>query len=120
MRNSLKNEMLITKCVNKRASFSTPKAKEVVKTAVANCLQKKNCRLQKPPISINKDTTSAAILKPVLVDQGTQWDSPAAPLSAEQSKLADEQLQREVYLAKKAFVLPDQDSDSDSALHTTA
>ena len=84
--------MLITKCVNKRASFSTPKAKEVVKTAIANCLQKENCRLQKPPITTNKDTTSAAILKPILVDQGTQWDSPAAPLSAEQSKLADEQL----------------------------
>ena len=108
------------KCSLLNVSIKGPKAKEVVKTAVANCLQKKNCRLQKPPISTNKDTTSAAILKPVLVDQGTQWDSPAAPLSAEQSKLADEQLQREVYLAKKAFVLPDQDSDSDSALHTTA
>ena len=58
-------------------------------------------------------TTSAATLKPVLVDQGTQCDSPVAPLNAEQLKLAEEQLQREVHLAKKAF-LPNQDSDSDS------
>ena len=91
-----------------------PEAKDVVKTAVANWLQKKNRRLQRPPISTNKVTTSAATLKPVLVDQGTQCDSLAAPLSAERFKLAEEQLQREVYLAKKAFSLPDQDSDSDS------
>ena len=41
-------------------AFSTPKAKEVVKTAVANWLQKKYRTLQRPPISTSKDTTSAA------------------------------------------------------------
>ena len=90
-------------------AVATPEAKEVVKPAVANWLQKKNRKLLPP-----KDTTSAATLKPVLVDQGTRCDFPAAPLNAEQLKLAEEQLQREVYLAKKAFFLPDQDSDSDS------
>ena len=91
-----------------------PEAKQVLKTANANWLQKKYCHLQKPPISTNKDTTSAATLRPVLVDQGTQCDFPVAPSSAEQLKLADEQLQREVHLAKKPFFLPDQDYDSDS------
>ena len=86
-------------------AVSTPEAKEVIKAAVANWLQKKNRTLQRPPISINKDTTSAATLKPVLVDQGTQCDSPVAPLNAEQLKLAEEQLQREVHLAKKALIL---------------
>ena len=95
-------------------AVAMPEAKEVVKTAVANWLQKKNRKLQRPPISTKKDTTSAAALKPVLVDQGTKCDSPAAPLNAEQLKLAEEQLQREVYVAKKASFLPDQDSDSDS------
>ena len=116
LRNRLKNDMLnsLLHVLINGPAVSTPEAKEVVKTAVANWLQKKNRRLQRPPISINKDTTSAATLKPVLVDQGTQCDSPAAPLNAEQLKLAEEQLQREVYLAKKAFFLPDQDSDSDS------
>ena len=116
LRNRLKNDMLnslLHVSINS-PSVSTPEAKEVVKTAVANWLQKKNCRLQRLPISTKKDTTSAATQKPVLVDQGTQCDSPAAPLNAEQLKLAEEQLQREVYLAKKAFFLPDQDSDSDS------
>ena len=56
---------------------------------------------------------TAATLKPVLADQRTQCNSPAAPLNAEQLKLAEEQLQREVYLAKKAF-LPEKDSDSES------
>ena len=112
----LKNDMLnslLHVSINSPA-VSTPEAKEVVKKAVANWLQKKNRRLQRPPISNNKDTTLAATLKPVLVDHGTQCDYPAAPLNAEQLKLAEEQLQREVYLAKKAFFLPDQDSDSDS------
>lgn len=116
LRNRLKNDMLnslLHVSINGPA-VSTPEAKEVVKTAVVNWLQKKNRRLQRPPISTNKDTTSAATLKPVLVDQGTQCDSPAAPLNADQLKLAEEQLQREVYLAKKTFFLPDQDSDSDS------
>ena len=57
---------------------------------------------------------TAATLKPVLADQRTQCNSPAAPLNAEQLKLAEEQLQREVYLAKKAFFLPEKDSDSES------
>lgn len=83
-----------------------PEAKEVVKKA--------DRKLQRPPISNNKDTILAATLNPVLVDHGTQCDYPAALLNAEQLKLAEEQLQREVYLAKKAFFLPDQDSDSDS------
>ena len=112
LRNRLKNDMLnslLHVSINGPA-VSTPEAKEVVKTAVANWLKKKNRRLQRPPI----DTTSAATLKPVLVDQGTQCDSPAAPLNAEKLKLAEEQLQREVHLAKKAFFLPDQDPDSDS------
>ena len=116
LRNRLKNDMLnslLHVSINGPA-VSTPEAKEVIKTAVVNWLQKKNRRLQRPPISTNKDTTSAATLKPVLVDQGTQCDSPAAPLNADQLKLAEEQLQREVYLAKKAFFLPDQHSDSDS------
>ena len=116
LRNRLKNDMLkslLHVSIN-GPSVSTPEAKEVVKTAVVNWLQKKNCRPQRLPISTKKDTTSAATQKPVLVDQGTQCDSPAAPLNAEQLKLAEEQLQREVYLAKKAFFLPDQDSDSDS------
>ena len=95
-------------------AFSTPKAKEVVKTAGANWLQKKYCTLQKPPISTSKDATSAATLKLVLVDEGNQCDSPSAPSRAEQLKLDHEHLQREVHLAKKAFFLPDQDSDSDS------
>ena len=115
LRNRLKNDMLnslLHVSINGPA-VSTPEAKEVIKAAVANWLQKKNRRLQRPPISINKDTTSAATLKPVLVDQGTQCDSPVAPLNAEQLKLAEEQLQREVHLAKKAFFLPNQDSDSD-------
>lgn len=64
-------------------AVSMPEAKEVVKTAVANWLHK-------------KDTTSAATLEPVLVDQGTQCNSPAAPLNAEQLKLVEEQLQKEV------------------------
>lgn len=51
-------------------AVSTPEVK-VVKTAVANWLRKKNRRLQRPPIATNKDTTSAATLKPVLVHQGT-------------------------------------------------
>ena len=99
------------------AHQSTPEAKEVVKTAVANWLHKKNRSIQMSPISTNKDTTSAATLKPLLVDQGTQCNSPAAPLNAEQLKLVEEQLQKEVCLAKKASFLPDQDSvtDSDSA-----
>ena len=88
----------------KGPAFSTRKANEVVKTAVANWLQKKYCTLLKPP--------PQQLL--VLVDQGTQCDSLAAPSSAEQLKLGHEQLQREVRLAKKAFFLPDQDSDSDS------
>ena len=116
LRNRLKNDMLnslLHVSINGPA-VSTPEAKEVIKTAVVNWLQKKNRRLQRPPISTNKDTTSAATLKPVLVDQGTQCDSLAAPLNADQLKLAEEQLQREVYLAKKAFFLPDQHSDSDS------
>ena len=91
-----------------------PEAKEVVKTAVANWLHKKNRSIQRPPISTNKDITSAATLKPLLVDQGTQCNSPAAPLNAEQLKLVEEQLQKEVCLAKKAFFLPDQDYDSGS------
>lgn len=91
-----------------------PEAKEVVKTEVANWLQKKYCSLQKPPISTKKDSTSSATLKPVLADQGTQCDSPSAPSSTEQLKLADEQLKREVHLAKKTFFLPDQDADSES------
>ena len=45
-------------------AVSTPEVK-VVKTAVANWLRKKNRRLQRPPIATNKDTTSAATLKPV-------------------------------------------------------
>ena len=57
---------------------------------------------------------TAATLKPVLADQRTQCNSPAAPFNAEQLKLAEEQLQREVYLAKKAFFLPEKDSDSES------
>ena len=93
-------------------AVSTPEAKEVVNTAVANWLQKKNRRLQRPPISTKKKT--AATLNPVLADQRTQCNSPAAPLNAEQLKLAEEQLQREVYLAKKAFFLPEKDSDSES------
>ena len=101
-------------CTINGPAVSTPEAKEVVKTAIANWLQKKNRRLQRPPISTNKVTTSPATLKPVLVDQGTQCDSLTAPLNAERLKLAEEQLQREVYLAKKAFSLLDQDSDSDS------
>ena len=116
LRNRLKNDMLnllLHVSINGPA-VSMPEAKEVVRTAVANCLQKKNHRLLRPPISTNKDTTSAATLKPVLVYQGTQCDSSAAPLNAEQLQLAEEQLQREVYLAKKAFFLLDQDSDSDS------
>ena len=116
LRNRLKNDMLnslLDVSINGPA-VSTPEAKEVVKTAVANWLQKKNRRLQRPPISTNKVTTSPATLEPVLVDQGTQCDSLAAPLNAERLKLAEEQLQREVYLAKKAFSLLDQDSDSDS------
>ena len=115
LKNRLKNDMLnslLHVSINGPA-VSTPEAKEVVKTAVANWLKKKNRRLQRP-ISTNKDTTSAATLKPVLVDQGTQCDSPAAPLNVEQLKLAEEQLQRKVHLAKKAFFLPDQDPDSDS------
>ncbi|XP_068762491.1 zinc finger protein 862-like [Montipora capricornis] len=116
LRNRLKNDMLnslLHVSINGPA-VSTPEAKEVIKAAVANWLQKKNRRLQRPPISTNKDTTSAATLKPVLVDQGTQCDSPVAPLNGEQLKLAQQQLQREVHLAKQAFFLPDQDSESDS------
>ena len=43
-----------------------------------------------------------------------QCNSPATPLNAEQLKLAEEQLHRKVYLAKEAFFLPDQESDSES------
>ena len=116
LRYRLKNDMLnslLHVSINGPA-VSTPEAKEVVKRAVANWLHKKNRRLQRPPISTIKDTTSAATLKPVLVHQGTQCNSPAAPLNAEQLKLDEEQLQKEVCLAKTAFFLPDQDSDSDS------
>ena len=122
LRNRLKNDMLnllLHVSINGPA-VSMPEAKEVVKTAVANCLQKKNRRLLRPPISTNKDTTSAATLKPVLVYQGNQCDSSAAPLNAKQLQLAEEQLQREVYLANTAFFFLDQDSDSDSAVHGTA
>lgn len=42
----------------------------------------------------------------MLVDQGTQCDSSAASLK--------EQLQQEVNLARKAFLLPDHESDPDS------
>ena len=96
LRNRLKNDMLnslLHVSIN-GPPVSTPEAKEVVKTAVANWLHKKNRRLQRPPILTNKDTTSAGTLKPVLVDQGTQCDSPAAPFNAEQLKLAEEQLQK--------------------------
>ena len=92
LRNRLKNDTLnslLHVSINDPC-VSTPGAKEVVKTAVANWLPKKNRRLQRPPISTNKDTTSAATLKPVLVDQDTQCDSPAAPLNTEQLKLAEE------------------------------
>jgi len=56
-------------------------------------------------------TASKAVPKTILVDQGTQCDSPAEP-NAEQLKLLEEQLQEEVCLAKKAFFLPDDESDS--------
>ncbi|XP_068720533.1 zinc finger protein 862-like [Montipora capricornis] len=105
LRNRLKNDMLnslLHVSINGPA-VSTAEAKEVIKAAVANWLQKKNRRLQRPPISTNKDTTLAATLKPVLVDHGTQCDSLVAPLNAELFKLAEEQLQREVHLAKRAF-----------------
>ena len=69
-------------------AVSTLEANEVVKTAVATWLQNKYRSLKKPPISANKDATSAATLKPVLADQGPQCDSPAAPSNAEQLKLA--------------------------------
>ena len=92
-------------------ALETPEAKAVVKAAVTNWLQKKNCRLQRPPISTSTETASKAVPKPILVDQGTQCDSQAEP-NAEQLKLLEEQLQEEVYLAKKAFVLPDNESDS--------
>ena len=45
------------------------------------------------------------------MDQGTQCDSPAES-NAEQLQLLEEQLQQEVYLAKQAFFLPDDESDS--------
>ena len=72
LRNRLENDMLnslLHVSINGPA-VSTPEVK-VVKTAVANWLRKKNRRLQRPPIATNKDTTSAATLKPVLVHQGT-------------------------------------------------
>lgn len=101
---------LVNTCVNQRPSCCNARSKR--------SSQASSCKLaakEKPQTtSTKKDTTSAATLKPVLVDQGTRCDFPAAPLNAEQLKLAEEQLQREVYLAKKAFFLPDQDSDSDS------
>lgn len=118
LRNRLKNDMLnalLQVSINGPA-VATPEAKAVVKTAVTNWLQKKNRRLQRPPISTNADTASTATPKPLLVDQGTQCDSPAVPMNAEQLKLMEEeQLQQEVYLAKKAFFLPDYDSESDDS-----
>ena len=58
--------------------YFTPEAKAVIKTAVTNWLQKKNRRLQRPPVSINKDATSTATQKPVLVAKGALCDSPYA------------------------------------------
>lgn len=67
LRNRLKNDMLNSLLHDNGPPVSTPEVKEVVKTAVANWLHKKNRRVQRPPISTNKDTTSAPTLKPVLV-----------------------------------------------------
>ena len=56
LRKRLKNDMLnslLHVSINGPA-VSTPEAKEVVNTAVANWLQKKNRRLQRPPISTKK------------------------------------------------------------------
>ena len=113
LRNRLKNDMLnalLQVSINGPA-VETPEAKAVVKAAVTNWLQKKNRRLQRPPISTSTETASKAVPKPILVDQGTQCDSPAES-NAEQLQLLEEQLQEEVYLAKQAFFFPDDESDS--------
>ena len=56
-------------------------------TAVTNWLQKVVDCKGHPSISIKTDATSAANQKPVLVDQGTQCDSPYTSLTTEQIRL---------------------------------
>jgi len=58
LRNKLKNDILnslLQVSINGPA-VGTPEAKVVTKKAVANWLQKKQRRLQRPPIMINADT----------------------------------------------------------------
>ena len=103
---------LVTTCDNQWPSCFNARGKR--SSQYSSCKLAAKEKPQTTEASYFHQKKTAATLKPVLADQRTQCNSPAAPLNAEQLKLAEEQLQREVYLAKKAFFLPDQESDSES------